>query len=397
MAGSSGNVTSIDWAALPSSAVGWAPMPTLAVGWACFAPVLSFRGVAIWVAGGSLLVLLVMRLILGAGRFVLGLLSGVALTLVLAFLADTYGGTTSGPLARATLLACGLTAGSVAFSFTRYRLLLLVPTFALLGSALGLGAAGRSGVWVGLWVVAAAVTAAMLGPYRERDLAARARLVPFALLIACSGLVAIVALVFASPMLVAPWTIPGGGGRATPSAVALAPVALLPPVVLAAPPPIVAAPPVSQPPIVSPAPPPPEASSSISVISTIIQWVLLVLLALLLLFVLLLAWLLVRRLSSWIRWRALRWRLSRGTPEQRVVGAWTWLRLRLAMRGDPLPDSASPDVAVEWALAHGDSSLATVARLTARVAFNPEGTISMPDSALAWEQAVTADRRSRRQ
>ena len=382
-----------------SSGVGlaarWAPLPTLAVGWACFAQVLSFRGVAIWVAGGSLLVLLVMRLILGAGRVVLGLLSGVALTLVFAFLADTYGGTTSGPLARATLLACGLTAASVAFSFTRYRLLLLVPTFALLGSALGLGAAGRSGVWVGLWVVAAAVTAAMLGPYRERNLAARARLMPFALLIACSGLVAIIALVIASPMLVAPRTIPGGGGGATPSAVALAPVALLPPPVLAAPPPIVAAPPVSQPPIVSPAPPPPEASASI--ISTIIQWVLLILLALLLLLLLLLAWLLVRRLSSWIRWRALRWRLSRGTPEQRVVGAWTWIRLRLAMRGDPLPDSASPDVAVEWALARGDSSLATVARLTARVAFNPQGTISMPDSALAWEHALTADRRSRRE
>jgi hypothetical protein len=218
---------------------------------------------------------------------------------------------------------------------------------------------------------------------------------PFALLIACSGLVAIIALVIASPMLVAPRTIPGGGGGATPSAVALAPVALLPPPVLAAPPPIVAAPPVSQPPIVSPAPPPPEASASI--ISTIIQWVLLILLALLLLLLLLLAWLLVRRLSTWIRWRALRWRLSRGTPEQRVVGAWTWIRLRLAMRGDPLPDSASPDVAVEWALAHGDSSLATVARLTARVAFNPQGTISMPDSALAWEHALTADRRSRRQ
>ena len=382
-----------------SSGVGlaarWAPLPTLAVGWACFAQVLSFRGVAIWVAGGSLLVLLVMRMILGVGRVVLGLLSGVALTLVFAFLADTYGGTTSGPLARATLLACGLTAASVAFSFTRYRLLLLVPTFALLGSALGLGAAGRSGVWVGLWVVAAAVTAAMLGPYRERDLAARGRRLPFALLIACSGLVAIVALVFTSPMLVAPWTIPGGGGGATPSAVALAPVAPLPPVVLAAPSSIVTAPPVSQPPIVSPAPPPPEASASI--ISTIIQWVLLILLALLLLLLLLLAWLLVRRLSSWIRWRALRWRLSRGTPEQRVVGAWTWIRLRLAMRGDPLPDSASPDVAVEWALARGDSSLATVARLTARVAFNPQGTISMPDSALAWEHALTADRRSRRE
>ena len=395
MAGSSGVGTATGSAPLHFFSVGWAPLPTLAVGWACFAQVLSFRGVAIWVAGGSLLVLLVMRLILGAGRVVLGLLSGVALTLVFAFLADTYGGTTSGPLARATLLACGLTAASVAFSFTRYRLLLLVPTFALLGSALGLGAAGRSGVWVGLWVVAAAVTAAMLGPYRERDLAARGRRLPFALLIACSGLVAIVSLVIASPMLVAPWTIPGGGGGATPSAVALPPVALLPPEVLAAPPPIVTAPPVSQPPIVSPAPPPPEASASI--ISTIIQWVLLILLALLLLLLLLLAWLLVRRLSSWIRWRALRWRLSRGTPEQRVVGAWTWIRLRLAMRGDPLPDSASPDVAVEWALARGDSSLATVARLTARVAFNPQGTISMPDSALAWEHALTADRRSRRE
>jgi hypothetical protein len=245
----------------------------------------------------------------------------------------------------------------------------------------------------------------MLGPYRKHDLAAAARLVPFALLIAGAGLVAVAALVIFSPMLGTPWTIPGAGE--TSSADAAAVVQPVPPAAQPsiAPEPVVA-PEVSE--VVAPSqaaevvPPPvlveaPPESAIDSVVSTIIQWVLVALLAVLLLFVLLLIWLLVRRIVSWIRWRSLRWRLSRGTPEQRVVGAWTYLRLRLDARGDPLPASASPDVAAGWASQAGDPALATVARLTARVAFNPEGTMSMPDSALAWEQALRFDRAHRRQ
>jgi hypothetical protein len=354
-----------------STAVGWAPLPTLAVAWACLAQVLSFRGVAIWVAGGSLLVLVAMRALLRAGRSALGLTAGIILTLGLAFLADAYGGDSSGPLARATLLACGLTAASVAMAFTRYRFALLVPSLALLGSALGLGAAGRSGAWVGLWVVAAAVTAAMLGPYRDRELAGRERVVPFALLAGTAGFIAIAALLFTTPLLGTAWTIPGAGSAEAGVAPAIAATSQTPIVVV----------------------PPPETSSE--TIATNTPWLLLIVIGLLLAFALFLVWLVVRRTLHWIRWRTLRRRLSRGTPEQRVVGAWTWLRLRLAMWGDPLPKSASPDVAVEWALAHDDSALAIVARLTAQVAFNPEGTMSMPDSALAWEQALAADRRRR--
>jgi hypothetical protein len=358
------------------ASVGWAPLPTLIVSWAALAQVLSFRGVVIWAGGCSLLVLLAMRALLLARRPVPAMLAGVVLTLAFAYLADAYGGSTSGPLARATLLACGLTAAATAIAFTRYPLLLLAPSLALLGSGLALGAAGSAGVWVGLWSVAAAVTAALLGPYRKRDLAAPARLVPFALLIAGAGLVAVAALVIASPLLSTPWTIPGAGANRSGDSVPAA-AAEQPP-----------------PPADSAAEAPAQAvAPAESIVPTVIQWALI---ALLVVLAVLLTWLLARRIFAWIRWRSLRRRLSRGTPEQRVIGAWTYLRLRRDARGNPLPASASPDVAAEWAVTTGDSALATVARLAARVAFNPEGTMSMPDSALAWEQALSSDRLDRR-
>jgi hypothetical protein len=184
-------------------------------------------------------------------------------------------------------------------------------------------------------------------------------------LIAGAGLVAVVSLVIASPLLGTPWTIPGAGAS------------------------------FANAPLIAGAQQPPAAPVD-SDFLTIIDWVILALLALFFIFALMLIWLLARRVVSWVYWRTLRWRLSRGTPEQRVVGAWTYLRLRLDAHADPLPASASPDVAAEWATRVGDSSLATVARLTAKVAFNPEGSVSMPDSALAWEHTLHVDRDRRR-
>lgn len=366
----------------PAASAGWAPLPTLIVSWGMLAQVLSFRGVVVWAAACSLLVLLAMRALLMAHRPLLAFIAGVTLTIAFALLADTYGGATSGPIARATVLTCGLTAASTAIAFTRYPLLLLAPSLALLGSTLALGAVGSTGAWVGLWAVAAAVTAAMLGPYRKRDLAAPARLAPFALLIAGAGLVAVVSLVIASPLLGTPWTIPGAGAS----------FANAPLIARAQQPPPSAE--VVTGPVVDDAPPP--AAPVDSDFLTIIDWVILVTFALLLIFALMLIWLLAHRVVSWFYWRTLRWRLSRGTPEQRVIGAWTYLRLRLDAHADPLPASASPDVAAELATRVGDSSLATVARLTAKVAFNPDGAVSMPDSALAWEHALHVDRDRRR-
>ena len=372
----------------------WAVLPTLAVTWIAFAQVLSFRGLVVWVVLGSLLTLGLVGALLSLGQRWLGLLAGVAFALGWSALAELLGGNTSGPITRATLLACGLTAAMVAITLTRYRLLMLVPALALLGSALGLGAGGGVVAIVGLWSVAAAVTVAMLGPYREADLAARERLAPVAVLLAGFGLASIAAASLAALLLGQPWTIPGAGTVALPvlgrdaSAPVPDPAASAAAVATASTSTAsTAAAPVTPPPATVPA----DAGAD-SLISTVMSWLAVLVLVLLLLLVLVVLWLLTRRLVAWVRWPLLLLRLRQGTPEQRVVGAWTWVRMRRAMRDRPLPVSASPDVAVEWAMSTGDSAVATVARLTALVAFNPTGTITMPDSARAWESARRSDR-----
>ena len=359
-----------------SPAARWAPLPTLAVGWAGLAHVLSFRGLALWVVLGSLAVLITMRALLAAGRRLLGLLDGAVLTILLALLANLVGGDDAGPLARATLLACGLTAAATALAFTRFPMLLVIPALAMLGSALALGAAGQAGVWVGLWVVAAAATAAMLGPYARRDLAATARLVPLAAMVGGCGLVSVAVLAAVSPLLGTPRTIPGTPGlldRGEPPAI-----------------PAVHVPGISLPPVAAPQ----SVRSVLDALSApawpaILGWLLVALLGVALV-------LLLRRILSAVvtalRWSTLRRRLRRGTAEQRVVGAWTYLRLRRESRGDGLPASASPDVAASRADQEGDQSLARIARLAAEAAFNPNAQVSDQDADAAWQLVRVTDR-----
>jgi hypothetical protein len=91
-------------------------------------------------------------------------------------------------------------------------------------------------------------------------------------------------------------------------------------------------------------------------------------------------------------WSRLRQALQRGTPEQRAVGAWTWVRLRRARHRRPLPINASPDVAAGWAKSQGDDALALVAQSAAAVAFNPGAQVPESAAVDAWQAAIEAAR-----
>jgi len=100
------------------------------------------------------------------------------------------------------------------------------------------------------------------------------------------------------------------------------------------------------------------------------------------------------RLVATARWGWLRVQLGSGSPEARVIGAWTWTRLRLARNGQPLPAWVAPDAAIRWASASGNPDLAALASLTAGVAFNPAGRATEADACQAWRLTRSALRRA---
>jgi hypothetical protein len=362
----------------------WCLWPTLAVAWIVLAHVVSFQGLAIWVIGGSALTALVVLPLALAGRRLLGLAAMPVMTFAVPMLAEWLGGNTAGPVTRASLMACATTAAMALILPTRYPLAMLVPSLLLLGGALGLGGAGTALWVVGLWLVAAAVTAAMLGPFRQRHLRDRVRLVPFAEMLTGVGLLAVIALIAMAPFLRNPWTMPGSVLVAVPDTTVVVP------------------PPPTSPPLVTPttAPPvsptdPPPTTVPIQDQNLVVSLLMKVLIALLILLLLILLLLIVWRIIVALLWSRERRQLSRGSREQRAIGAWTWTRLRRARYDRPLPVTASPDVAVTWARRLGDPDVLAVAEIAARVAFNPEASIDRAAATRAWQAARLAGRRPR--
>jgi hypothetical protein len=362
----------------------WALWPTLGATWIALAHVVSFQGLAIWVIGGSLLTALVVLPLSLAHRRLLAILAMMAMTVLVPALAENLGGNTAGPISRASLVSCAVTGAMALALGTRYPLAIVPTSLLLLAGALGLGAAERTPWLVGLWTVAAAVTVAMVGPFRQPHLRDHRRLVPFALMLASAGAVSIVALIVTAPLMPAPWTIPGSGiiavpaeppgSAATESAAADA-----------------SADDVSSPPEATDTQetiePPPAGAVTVEEASSLLSWLAWALLLLLLLLILVLLALIALRVRALLAWTLLRRRLSRGTPEQRAIGAWTWLRLSRARIDRPLPVSASPDVAVAWARGEGEPDVLTVAAIVTIVAFNPSGTLSPAQADAAWAAA----------
>lgn len=387
----------------------WAPVPMLVVGWAVFAQVVSFRGLLAWVMLGSALTWLVVGALLTAHRRLLGMAVGMLGTTLLALAADRVGGSTSGPLARSTLIAAGLVVAALLLAFTRVPALSLLPMLGMLGCGLALGAAGSAVAWIGAWVVAAACSLVILGPYGSALLAERDRLRTLAGLVAGVGIAAVMVAVVASVMLGQPWMVAGveANWQAPPALVAQSePDVPLPPPASAstsssastspsglrsetapAAPTSVIVPASNRSVAPPPAAPPPWLLWAALVVAVLALWSLL-------LGLLLLAWFLGRRLVATARWGWLRVQLGSGSPEARVIGAWTWTRLRLARNGQPLPAWAAPDAAIRWASASGNPDLAALANLTAGVAFNPAGRASEVDACRAWQRARSALRRA---
>lgn len=384
----------------------WSLWPTLGASWIAFAHALSFQGLAIWVITGCLLTALVVLPLAFAGRRLLAVVAMLGMTFVVPLLAETLGGNTSGPITRASMMAAATTGAMALILTTRNSMAVLLPSLLLLGGALGLGAAGRALWVVGLWSVAAVVTIAMMGPYRQAHLRDRRRLVPFAMVLLLVGLVAVAAVAIIAPVLGKPWTIPGSAEVAVPVATAEA-VPSPSPSPSGAPSPSTSpypsstpssSPSDSTPPSAEATPPPPdreaveiEAEETSPVVSLLLWGLLILLIMLLLLLLALLLW----RAWVWLLWRRLRARLSSGTPEERAVGAWTWLRLRRARVDHPLPVSASPDVAVSWASAAGEPDVVVVALVASDVAFNPGGSVSEQGADRAWRAANAGGRTPR--
>jgi hypothetical protein len=165
----------------------WALWPTLAVSRIAFAHAVSFQGLAIWVVTGSLLAALVVLPLALAGRRILAVSAMVVMAFAVPVVAEWISGNTASPVTRASLMARAAAGAAALILPAHYPVAVLVPSLLLLGGALGLGAAGSAMWLVGLWAVAAALTVAMLGPYRNPHLRERRRLVPVAAMLAWVG------------------------------------------------------------------------------------------------------------------------------------------------------------------------------------------------------------------
>jgi len=355
----------------------WVLWPTLIMSWIAFAQILSFQGLAIWVVGGSILTALVVLTVVRARRRLLSLLAMVVMTFAAPALAEWLGGDTAGPITRASLMACGVTGAMAVILHTRYPLALLIPSLLLLGGAMGLGAAGSAPWPVGGWAVAAASTAAALGPYRNADLRDRRRLIPFAGLLSLAGVIGIAMLTLASAVFSRPWTIPGSASGGD------GPIESRP--VVTDPAPIIVAPDQFD-----------LWKLLLAVVALIAATVLIgVVLLLLAAIVVIPLMFLGRQVLIAFQWRRERRRLQRGDPNARAVGAWTWVRLRRARYEEPLPVSASPDVAVRWASDSHEPDVLKVAQIVQKVAFATDGYITRTDNRRVWPAAIAAGRRPR--
>lgn len=358
--------------------------PTLFVAWVAFAQVVSFQGLAIWVVGASILCAWVVFQLAGARRLLPALVVTGVLSVGIAGLAEWVGGSSAGPITRASLMACGI-AGAMAVVVTTRSSAAVIPlSLLLLAGALGLGAA-REALWIsGLWVVAAAVTLVMVGPYRQSFL--RERAWPLARMLMVPGVVAVGVMAVAAMMLPTPWTQGGSAGARGVR------------------PPEVPESVTSSPPREDMAPETPSVSvveavtaavrESVPGSESVSWWWWLVLAALAVAVFVLgmcaaqLAW---RVWVAW-RWARTRRRLARGTPSGQVVGAWTWVRLRRARYESPLPVHLSPDVGVTWASIQGDADLQRVAEATSRIAFHDAGEVPAEEAQEAWACARRAGR-----
>jgi hypothetical protein len=124
----------------------------------------------------------------------------------------------------------------------------------------------------------------------------------------------------------------------------------------------------------------------------VFKWILL---AVLLLIQLLMLALVGRLIAVRWSWQRLRRRLSQGSAEDRVAGAWTWLRLRLTAGRVAIPAYVSADQAGSLPQTRelpGDAPrrVERLGQLTASVAFCADRSASATDADEAWRLALAS-------
>lgn len=375
----------------------WAVWPLAIAGLVAFAQVVSFRAVALGLALGCLVVWY-LAFTVAMRHLLLGLLVAAVSTVVLTLLAEVLGGTTNGPVARSMLLASGLVGVMSVLVTTPWPMLASVPGLMMLGAALLLGGGSGSLLAIGVSAVALATTAAMLGPLPGRTLRVRTRLVPLAAVLLAVGLIPLAAGAVT-------WAFAGGSSASSAPLLGsfVAPTGIQPslaPTTPDTPPPVD---PASAEPVFAPEPAGATANSESRVVEAdsspwwvrVAALVALVSLLVFLLGLLALLYFIARRLWFALCWARVRRRLRAGNARDRSVGAWEWVRLRQARRGEALPVWWSPDVAASEALHVGERDMALVATIASHAAFDLHGAMSMPESGRAWDAAIRIGRSPR--
>ncbi len=353
----------------------WAVLPTLFVNWAVLAQILSFRGLVLWIVVPSITCWLLVSVALANSRRLLAWTASLTLPFAFVAVAELIGGSTSGPISRTTFMSCGLTAVASLIAMTQYARLCLIPMILLLASGLALGASGDAVAWVGIWMVAAAFTLVILGPYSEHELLAFRRLRFMASIMALSGVVSVAGAAAAVLVVRSPWVVQVSGNSTQGTSAIDSDKAN------------------SGSPSLDPA----QGASAVSMDivnglgALALKAFTLVLIGLVLYFVVGIA----RRMLISIGWRVGLRGLETGSTRQQVLGAWSWIRLRLVQRDQPLPLHLSPDVAVRWAESEGRAELAELAALVAPVAFGSDIQPTPEQAYRAWELADEIDFASR--
>jgi hypothetical protein len=322
----------------------------LAIALCCVVAALAYGGalrpgaVAVFVLPSVVIVAVVA--LLQSRRRGAGIATALAamLALVLAAIANTAGGQTSGPIARSTFLAGIGTAVAVCWAPRLPPLLACVPVACVFGGALMLGAAGEErGV-----LVATVALLALSVPMLERSrLHARG--------LAWRGI---------TPAVAALVGLAAHAGAGLQDALVDQPPRVFDSA-RAANRPVVAAP-----------------DTSAHVPGGALTWLLLVV-ALVALAVL------VRLLVVAMTWRRLQRRLRAGTPEQSAVGAWAWALARLRGYGVPILPSLTPDALTRMSPAVA-TALGPTAQWANAAAFPAHPQVDADQSNAAWAAARSA-------
>lgn len=354
--------------------------PIIVVSWIALASTISWASVAVFVVPAGLSTMWLVNRLCAKGNQVSAWLAGFGLVVLWSTAVEWAGPTTSGPVSRSVLISTGLIVAIVMLARTSTPALAVLPALGIFGGALGLGAVVGALWLTGLMVVAIAMSLVFMGPYGPLPVIS-GRQAASLVMIVSSAIVVASAVAALSPNFLGKPKLFATDGL------------ILPPI-------------DPQTPVV---PITPDADGQLlpqvhplEIVKVLkgslmgLLWTAVAILVLLLLFVV------VRRLWGGLRWRRLRRSLRKGTAEQQVAGAWTWMRMSRARLGRPLPTWLSPDLVAEGHVPASEvveANLADDLRVIATEAMKVAGGVEVDraDARRAWACVKRMDSAHKRQ